>query len=64
MTESNNRFGTDPMFVNPATYDFHLRAGSPAIDWGMTLSDVLYDIEWRARPQGSGHDAGAYERLP
>jgi hypothetical protein len=64
MSESNNRFATDPMFVNPAAYDFHLRLGSPAIDWGLSLSEVLSDIEWRSRPQGSGYDVGAYERVP
>jgi uncharacterized protein YjdB len=62
MSESNNRYSVDPMFVNAATFDFHLRSGSPAIDWGMSLTDVLFDIEWRTRPQGSGYDAGAYER--
>jgi uncharacterized protein YjdB len=64
MTESNNRYATDPMLVNPSAFDFHLRLGSPAIDWGMSLTDVPHDIDWRARPQGSGYDAGAYERVP
>jgi uncharacterized protein YjdB len=64
MTESNNRYATDPMLVNPGTFDFHLRLGSPAIDWGMSLTDVPHDIDWRARPQGGGYDAGAYERAP
>jgi uncharacterized protein YjdB len=64
MSESNNRYGVDPMFVNASTFDFHLQSGSPAIDWGVSLTDVLFDIEWRARPQGAGYDAGAYERVP
>ena len=62
MSQSNNRFSTDPMFVNPSNYDFHLLAGSPAIDWGMSIGEVTHDIERRARPQGGGYDAGAYER--
>ena len=62
MSESNNRFATNPMLVNPNAFDFRLLAGSPAIDWGMTLADVLYDIEWRTRPQGGAYDAGAHER--
>ena len=31
---SNNLSGVDPMFVNPSAYDYHLQAGSPAIDAG------------------------------
>jgi uncharacterized protein YjdB len=52
----------DPDFVNLGTEDFHLQVGSPAIDAGVTLTDVTTDLEGTERPQGSAHDRGAYER--
>jgi hypothetical protein len=64
MSENNNRFATNPLLVNAATFDFRLQAGSPAIDWGMALTDVTHDIDRVARPVGAGHDAGAYEFSP
>lgn len=41
--------------------DFHLRPGSPAIDAGLALPDVVVDLEGRSRPQGSAYDVGALE---
>lgn len=52
---------TDPNFVNAAGGDFHLQAGSPAIDAGVTLSEVLVDMAGGTRPSGSAYDAGAFE---
>jgi hypothetical protein len=46
------------------TADFHLQAGSPAINAGMALSGVPYDFECDARPQGAGYDIGADEYVP
>jgi parallel beta-helix repeat protein len=52
----------DPMFVNTSGNDFTLRSGSPAIDRGMTLSDIpATDGIGTPRPQGSGWDIGAFE---
>ncbi len=45
-----------------ATLDLRLREGSPAIDTGLPLCE--YDFEWTPRPQGAGHDRGAYEFVP
>lgn len=42
-------------------YDFHLGAGSPAIDKGVTLSEAAKDADSVARPQGTAYDAGAFE---
>ena len=47
--------------VAAAPGDYHLRAGSVAIDTGQTLPQVTADLEWLARPAGSASDLGAYE---
>ncbi len=63
----------DPHLVNPATEDFRLRSGSPAIDAGMSLKSYndtfksLYglnlnlDADGNLRQQGVAVDMGAYE---
>lgn len=49
-------------FVDAANKNFHLAAGSPAIDQGKDLSTYFKtDIDGNARPQGSAFDAGADE---
>ncbi len=55
----------DPLFVNPAARDFHLQAGSPAINSGSTLvTDPLLarDYDNNTRPSaGTLPDRGAFE---
>ena len=51
----------DPLFVNPVS-DFHLQAGSPCIDQGLSLPQVTHDYDGISRPQGKGYDMGAYEK--
>jgi len=62
----------DPLFVDPLNEDFHLVAGSPAVDAGVTdlvystfLSrygiDIAKDADGSRRPQGTAFDLGAYE---
>jgi hypothetical protein len=57
----------DPMLVDPGAGDFHLRAGSPAIDSGDNANAATIDADGNTRPQdGSGLgyarvDLGAYE---
>ena len=46
--------------VNPLS-DYHLKTNSPAINAGLTLTNVTYDIEWLTRPAGPASDIGAYE---
>jgi parallel beta helix pectate lyase-like protein len=60
-TFANNLDNTDPQFVNPATFDFHLQAGSPAIGSGIALPYVTNDFDGVSRPQGAGVDIGAFE---
>ena len=66
----NNNFGhftndfyllTNPSFVNAAAGDFHLQAGSVAINAGVTLALVTDDFDRLSRPQGSAYCIGAYE---
>jgi parallel beta-helix repeat protein len=49
------------LFVDVSADDYHLKAGSPAINAGTLLGDVTDDLEGNPRPVGSTHDAGAYE---
>jgi hypothetical protein len=50
----------DPLLANAAAADFHLTAGSPAVDAGKTTA-AASDIEGDPRPQGAAFDIGAYE---
>jgi parallel beta-helix repeat protein len=49
------------LFVDVSADDYHLKAGSPAINAGTLLGDVTDDLEGNSRPVGPTHDAGAYE---
>ncbi|HEY5937631.1 MAG TPA: choice-of-anchor Q domain-containing protein [Kofleriaceae bacterium] len=48
-------------FKDAAADDYHLVAGSPAIDQGVAL-DLAIDRDGITRPQGAAQDVGAYER--
>ncbi len=58
-----NNVTVDPMFVSPATNDFHLAPGSPATNIGDPASTVTLDLDGQSRPQpaGSRVDVGADE---
>ncbi len=54
--------GNCPGFVSITARDFHLLAGSPAINAGTPLLVAFaLDLEGRARGQGGAWDLGAYE---
>jgi len=50
-----------PSFVNAAAGDFHLTAGSPAIDQGSPIAAPALDYDGGPRPQGAATDLGAFE---
>lgn len=56
-----NNLITDPRFVNSAAFDFNIQTGSPAINAGVTLSQIQTDFKGTPRPQGGAYDIGAYE---
>lgn len=59
---ANNVTG-DPKFVNPTSDDYHLNAGSAAVDTGMNAG-VTIDIDGEMRPQFAGFDIGFDEFIP
>ncbi|GEM_PF-980130 len=50
-----------PLFVDAATGDLRLQAGSPCVDAGAAAGATGSDILDITRPQGAGPDMGAYE---
>jgi hypothetical protein len=60
---SANEVGGDPLFVDPAHGDYHIRPGSAAIDQGMDAG-VTSDVDGDPRPIGPLPDLGADEALP
>ncbi|MEM7511050.1 MAG: choice-of-anchor Q domain-containing protein, partial [Bacteroidota bacterium] len=53
---------TDPQFLLPEDQNFGLRAGSPAVDAGLSsLSSSETDYTGQSRVQGGAVDMGAYE---
>jgi len=53
-----------PSFVNPLMGNYHLLAGSPAIDHGSAAGAPGTDFDGQARPYGTGYDIGADEYVP
>jgi len=54
----------DPLFVDVTCGNFHLTAGSPAIDNGSSDQAPSDDFDGVSRPQGSAWDIGAFEYSP
>jgi parallel beta-helix repeat protein len=68
-TASGSNLNTDPLFLDPANNDFHLKPNSPMINAGTTAVPdppglPSADIEGNPRVIGSAPDIGAYEFSP
>ncbi|MFC5098635.1 right-handed parallel beta-helix repeat-containing protein [Amycolatopsis plumensis] len=59
---ADHNFAGDPGFADPARGDYHLAAGSAAIDAGSPVHAPAFDLDGVPRPAGAGFDIGAYER--
>jgi hypothetical protein len=57
----------DPLMVNfrrDGRGDYHLTAGSPAVDRGTLVIAPLTDFGGKARPSGAGYEIGPFEFYP
>jgi parallel beta-helix repeat protein len=61
ITSTHAITGRDPLFVDPVGWNYHLRAGSPAVDAGIAVPWLTWDIDGDPRPLGAGYDIGADE---
>ena len=61
IASGGHSIGGDPRFVAPLSGDFHLGAGSAAIDAGVNVG-VFIDYDGEHRPYGAGFDIGYDER--
>ena len=58
---SGGNMMTDPRFRDRLAGDFHLLAGSGAVDTALLNFSPAFDREGLARPHGAAADAGAHE---
>jgi|GEM_PF-2971325 len=58
--DASGNFNTDPQFLSAT--DWHLKAGSPAIDTATGTPAPEFDKDYAPRPKGGGVDYGAYEQ--
>ena len=56
---TNGNINGDPLFVNAPGGDYHLTAGSPAINAGTTIGAPSYDLD--GAPRDAQPDIGAFE---
>lgn len=59
-----NTITKDVLFVNfqdDGSGDYHLKAGSPAIDAGTNVGAPSTDFDGKPRPKGKGYDIGPFE---
>jgi len=61
---SNNTLGINPALVNVSNADYHLAAGSPAINTADPSATNGHDYDGTSRPQGGRDDIGAFEYKP
>jgi hypothetical protein len=65
---SSEIVGSNPQFSDYTdsygNNNYRILSNSPAIDKGLTLSNVTDDFDSISRPQGSAYDIGAFEYKP
>jgi hypothetical protein len=59
--EDANSVFADPLFANAGAADFHLNAGSPAIDAGSSTAGQFDPVDFSGQTRGVPPDIGAYE---
>jgi hypothetical protein len=59
-----NQVGVDPMFVNPASHNYRLRAGSPAVGAGANISLITRDLTGAIHPIFIPFGLGVYQPDP
>jgi hypothetical protein len=63
--DDGGNISSDPMWVNPAMGDFHLRSDSESIDAGADYPENgAFDLDGHFRKLGDAVDMGAYEFCP
>jgi parallel beta-helix repeat protein len=55
-----NSIEADPLFINPDSFDFHLKPQSPALGAGVNLN-ISTDFDGHPRSAGSAVDIGPYQ---
>jgi hypothetical protein len=55
------QISSDPLYVNYADKDYHLRPDSPAKNAGVAVNALTHDFDQALRPQGGANDIGACE---
>ncbi|MBC7225945.1 MAG: right-handed parallel beta-helix repeat-containing protein [Thermoflexales bacterium] len=63
ITSTHAITGRNPLFLDPAAGNYHLRAGSPAVNAGIAIPWLTADIDGDPRPIGAGYDIGADEYI-
>jgi hypothetical protein len=59
-SDNSNLSADNSFFIDAANNDYHLVAGSPAIDTGLDIAEVIHDYDGNPRPAGA-FDIGAFE---
>ena len=57
-SQTSSDLNLDPVFTDPANFDYTLSAGSPAIDEANGTIGIVVDFEGEARPSGVTYDIG------
>ena len=64
LAEGTGNIVGKPLFINPWSGHYRLRAGSPGINSGTAAGAPVTDLLGRTRPQEGRVDMGAYEHTP